>query len=613
MSTLPLFVSARKTTLQSSITAGETSTITLKNLVDIYGNALSMTDFGDIMYLVINPGNDNAEIISATDFTVNSDGTVDIDTGITRGLAAVSPYSTGGTARAHAAGTTVIVSNNPQLYNLIIQYMVDDTTDQTIEGKKTFSEAPISSSDASADSELVRKSQLDAAVFGDVTLAPMVIPATAGETVAVDQLVFLDVSDGEWYLADATTAAEVDNVILGITRGAGTDGNAITNGVTIMGLHEASSAIFTANTAYYASDTPGGFSDSAGTTEVSVGFAQTTTYFYLYPRYNQQITEAIQDALAGTSGTPSGTNKFVTDDDTATSGANKVLRLDKNNRINENVGGIHTLDFPAGETTIAKGQAVRLGNINISATTTISTSTDGAKTFGKSGDEKLSQSVNGDNNTYGQVIIDVYKVGTPTDNITVTIEGDDGGFPDGTPLATGTVAMSGLDTSAGSESTVDLDVPVRFESGSVYYIVVERTGSLDSSNYGIWARSTSDQYGGTTRCLANYNGFGWVNENTQDAYLKLVSFEAENFLYLADASTAEGVKAPIGIAGNAADYNETVTVYFSGKISGLSGLTAGEIYYLTDTAGTIGTSAGTETVILGVALSTTEIMLQISK
>jgi len=82
-----------------------------------------MTDFGTTGYITINPGGDDEEIISFTGFTVNTDGTVSIDTGIVRGLKGIYPYSTGGTAKDHSAGSIVVVSNNPQLYAAILAYI----------------------------------------------------------------------------------------------------------------------------------------------------------------------------------------------------------------------------------------------------------------------------------------------------------------------------------------------------------------------------------------------------------------------------------------------------------------------------------------------------------
>lgn len=123
MNPTPLFVEAKKTFLKVPASATETGEIVLNRLVDCYGNQLTMANFGSIGYLTFDPGGDQEEIISFTDFTVNPDGSTSIDTGIVRGLAAVSPYATGGTAYDQAAGTLVVVSNSPQLLQLIINYI----------------------------------------------------------------------------------------------------------------------------------------------------------------------------------------------------------------------------------------------------------------------------------------------------------------------------------------------------------------------------------------------------------------------------------------------------------------------------------------------------------
>ncbi len=119
----PKFVQARRTTLKVAISAAEASEIILASFTDQSGNALTMADFGDVGYITLNPGGRNEEIVSFTDFTVNADGTVTLDTGIVRGLEGVSPYSTGGTANPHSGGTVVVSSNNPQLYEAILDYI----------------------------------------------------------------------------------------------------------------------------------------------------------------------------------------------------------------------------------------------------------------------------------------------------------------------------------------------------------------------------------------------------------------------------------------------------------------------------------------------------------
>lgn len=151
----PKFVQAKKTTLQASISAAETTEILLKRLVDVYGNALAMSDFGTVLYLTIDPGGDAEEIMSATGFTVNADGSVSINAGIARGLIAKSPYGAGGTASAHAAGVRVVVSNNPQIYDAIIDYIdgiaIAGAPDASLTGKGLVEIATAAEIDADED------------------------------------------------------------------------------------------------------------------------------------------------------------------------------------------------------------------------------------------------------------------------------------------------------------------------------------------------------------------------------------------------------------------------------------------------------------------------------
>lgn len=78
---------------------------------------LSMADFGDIAYLTLEPGNTTRqEFISFTGVTQNSDGTATL-TGVTRGLAFVSPYTASSTIRkSHPGGSDAVISNPPQFY-----------------------------------------------------------------------------------------------------------------------------------------------------------------------------------------------------------------------------------------------------------------------------------------------------------------------------------------------------------------------------------------------------------------------------------------------------------------------------------------------------------------
>ena len=318
------YLQTKKTTLSYSISDSET-TIRLSALLKLDGTSVSAADIGDYMTFTIDPGTSKEEIcsIASSGVTVNADGTVDI-TGVVRGLreGGTGGYSTGGYSAEHGAGAVVVFSNNPQLYN----QLANKSNDNTFTGLNIFSGyAPQTDTDPVAANDLTRLSYVQALVLGTLTTIDVVVPGTAGETIADGNLIYLN-TDNKWYKTDADTTSTVNNVLLGIAKGAGTANNPITNGILLQGVDNAQSGLV-AGEIQYASNTAGGISSTPGTTEVTVGVAKSTTELYFSPRFNQQITEDQQDALAGTSGTPGASNKFVTADDVSNAAASgKIVR-----------------------------------------------------------------------------------------------------------------------------------------------------------------------------------------------------------------------------------------------------------------------------------------------
>jgi hypothetical protein len=69
----------------------------------------------------------------------------------------------------------------------------------------------------------------------------------------------------------------------------------------------------------------------------------------------------------------------------------------------------------------------------------------------------------------------------------------------------------------------------------------------------------------------------------------------------------------VGIAPSAISATASGTVYLGGVVTGLTGLsTTNKIYYLSNTAGLISTTAGTNSKKIGINLSTTSLLLQLS-
>jgi hypothetical protein len=104
------------------------------NFVDLNGNLLLMTAFGDKGFGTLEPKTPRAELISWTGITQNVDGSATL-TGVTRNLRAISPYDQVSiTGFQHAGGTSFVVSNTPAFYN----EMSSRDNDETITGIYTF-------------------------------------------------------------------------------------------------------------------------------------------------------------------------------------------------------------------------------------------------------------------------------------------------------------------------------------------------------------------------------------------------------------------------------------------------------------------------------------------
>lgn len=297
-------------------TVGATS-VTLTTMKDIDGNALNMAnDFGTIGYGTLEPGSGaQEEQISFTGLTNNANGTTTL-TGV-KTVDFMYPYTeTSGLAKTHPGGTQFVITNTSGYYNKF----VSKDNDETINGTISFAAVPNSSQNPVNGTDLAnRQWVLSVVAGGTLTFNQIVISGTAGETLAAGDFIYLKEADGRWWKTDADTAATVENVNLGIAQGAGTAGNAIDTGVLISGLATLSG--LTANTKYYFSNTAGAISTSAGTTEVTAGYAYSTTLFVFAPGYDQHITENIQDALTpgGVYGTPSSSNPYLTKDYNASS------------------------------------------------------------------------------------------------------------------------------------------------------------------------------------------------------------------------------------------------------------------------------------------------------
>ena len=143
----------------SGVASSDTS-VTLTSFKQPVNNyPLSMTDFGTIGYLTLEPGSaTRQEFVSFTGVTQNGDGTATL-TGVTRGLAPVSPFTASSTLqKAHAGGTSAVLSNPPQFY----ERFTNKENTQYITGAWGFQGTAPTSTGCATATELCNKAYVDA-------------------------------------------------------------------------------------------------------------------------------------------------------------------------------------------------------------------------------------------------------------------------------------------------------------------------------------------------------------------------------------------------------------------------------------------------------------------
>lgn len=212
-------------------------------------------------------------------------------------------------------------------------------------------------------------------------------------------------------------------------------------------------------------------------------------------------------ALAGTSGTPSGTNKFVTDDDTsAVPTPNKVARYDSAWLLSGVPPQTTDQSYPAWE-TLSAWNVVFIENAPTTAQAT------SAQNIGDvAANTRVSFPVFGSGVANQLVKINLAKVGSPSVTFWMRIETDNAGSPSGTLVhasATGTFSAAWLTTDL-VERTVPLVASITIPAGQKCHAVVFQwtygSETVNASNYYKVGYSAIDT---TTRAWVRWNGSAW--------------------------------------------------------------------------------------------------------
>ena len=311
---------------------------------------------------------------------------------------------------------------------------------------------------------------------GAVTFDQQIISnQTSGEALAINDLVYFKESDARWYKVDADLTTTFDGLQTGINKTTAA-GAGITIQVAISGPVSGFSGL-TAGSKYYASNTAGAITTTAGTYSVFVGWALTTTILLFNAEGKTLPTQKEKDALVGSQGIASSTNKYVTQDNTTSAGTDQS-QTTQNGTVEVGEADATTKKNKIAQSFIPSKTKMRGVNLYKSADT-----------------------------------------GTFTGTVTISLQADTSGSPSGSDLATVTItnanwllkAVGSFEALFGTEYTT-------LTAGSLYWIVIT-TSTSDNSNHPNLGTNTA---GGYSSGSVKYNNTtdSWVAIATIDLYFK---------------------------------------------------------------------------------------------
>lgn len=317
---------------------------------------------------------------------------------------------------------------------------------------------------------------------GTVTFDQQIISnQTSGEALAINDIVYFKESDQRWYKADADLTTTFDQLQIGINKTtAGASG--VTIQVAISGPVSGFTGL-TAGSKYYLSNTAGAITTTAGTYSVFLGWALSTTSLLFNPVLKTLPTQKEKDALVGSTGIPSSTNKYVTQDNTSSATTDQT-QLTQNGTVELGEANATTKKNKIAQSFIPTKTKIRGVNLYKSADT-----------------------------------------GTFTGTVTISIQADSAGAPSGTALATRTFTNEEWATkSVGEFETLFISEYASLVAGSLYWIVGE-TSTSDSSNHPNFGTNTAGGYSNGSVKYKNTTD-GWTAIATIDLYFSTMEGNA---------------------------------------------------------------------------------------
>lgn len=324
--------------LNAPLGASDT-TIQVKGLKNSRGVAITAMPSGvALIHVTIEPKSPtNQEIISFTGITDNGNGVVTL-TGVTRNLNPVSPFTALTPDVPHANNSTCVISNNPQIFQDVV--MTNEA--RTVTAVVTFGASPIVPTAVNAG-EPVNKAQLDLAVLGTVPASSTtVLGAVRVATDPTKTLGNVSLTIASPCVAGFSSHGLTANDTIRFT----TTG-ALPTGVVAGTTYYVIATGLTGNTFQF-STTAGGSAINTSGGQSGTHTLYRTTPYAVNDQDTRLPTQGENDALVGTSGTPSSSNPYITNDDSST-----TLSGTKAIRANSGV-------YPAGDGSAITGLGSKL-------------------------------------------------------------------------------------------------------------------------------------------------------------------------------------------------------------------------------------------------------------
>lgn len=316
---------------------------------------------------------------------------------------------------------------------------------------------------------------------GTVTFDKQIVSGqTSGEALTVNDIVYFKEADAKWYKVDADLTTTFDQLQMGVAQSTVNSNTTVTIGIS--GPMSGFTGL-TAGSKYYASNTAGAITTTAGTYSVFVGWALSATVLLFDSVGKTLPTQKEKDALAGSQGVPSSTNKYATQDNTSSATTDQT-QLTQNSLVEVGEADATTKKNKLAQSFIPTKTKIRGVNLYKSADT-----------------------------------------GTFTGTVTVSIQADSSGSPSGSALATQTITnVSWTGKAVGAFEVLFASEYSSMVVGSLYWIVIE-TSTSDTSNHPNIGTNTA---GGYTSGSVKYKNTtdSWVAIATIDLYFSTMEGNA---------------------------------------------------------------------------------------